>query len=882
MSKENFQLIKRQDYQPPPFLVESIHLCFALDEERTMVTARSSFFRNEKSSDNDSDLILYGEQLELAGVKINGIEVENHRLVKTDRDLKIADVPDRFSLEIITFINPAQNTRLSGLYLSLNIFCTQCEAEGFRRITYYPDRPDVLAEFTARIEAARDKYPVLLSNGNLIEQGELPDGRHYAQWHDPFPKPSYLFALVAGDLIHEHDRYTTGSGRVVDLFIYTEPRNRGQCGHAMRSLKKAMRWDEEVFGLEYDLDRFMIVAVDDFNMGAMENKGLNIFNSKYILASPETATDQDYLSVEGVIAHEYFHNWTGNRVTCRDWFQLSLKEGLTVFRDQEFSAEMNSRAVQRIKDVRILRQFQFREDEGPMAHPVRPDSYLEINNFYTVTVYNKGAEVVRMLHTLIGAEAFRKGMDLYFSRHDGQAVTCDDFVCAMADASGRDLLQFKRWYAQAGTPHLQIDQSWNQDAGQFQLTVSQHTDPTPGQPVKDPFHLPILLGLLDEKGHDLADTAEAQYQRRGASFLLELTEQRQTFLFNNLPARPLISFLRSFSAPVVVEQTHARSERAFLMAHDSDLFNRWESAFSLSCSINLELFEKLLDGESPIVDELYIDAFSRSLDFIGPDPMLTALALQQPEESYLAQLLKVIEPAHLHRARRHLKTELADRLQALWEGCYRANHHSGTYHISPEAIGRRNLKNVCLDYLLSGRTVSEDILQTAATQYYQSTNMTDQIAVLASITHLQGDTREELFAHFEKTWNNNPLVMDKWFALQALSSANDTFERVQTLLDHPSFSLKNPNKVRALIGAFSQNHAQFHDISGRGYLFLAEKVLELDRINAQIAARMVNPLITWKRYEPERSGQMKEVLESIQGAKKLSRDVFEIVEKSLI
>ncbi len=881
MSKENFQPVKRQDYQPPVFLVESIHLCFVLDEARTMVTARSSYFRNQQASEKSADLILFGEQLELAAVKIDGLEVAKHRLVKTARDLTIVDVPDRFILEITTFIDPSANTRLSGLYLSSRIFCTQCEAEGFRRITYYPDRPDVMATFTTRIEAAREHYPVLLSNGNLVEQGELPDGRHYAQWHDPFPKPSYLFALVAGDLIHAHEQFTTASGRTVDLFIYTEPRNRGQCGHAMRSLKKAMRWDEEVFGLEYDLDRFMIVAVDDFNMGAMENKGLNIFNSKYILASPETATDQDYLNIEGVIAHEYFHNWTGNRVTCRDWFQLSLKEGLTVFRDQEFSADLNSRAAQRIKDVRILRQYQFREDEGPMAHPVRPDSYLEINNFYTVTVYNKGAEVVRMLHTLIGAESFRKGMDLYFSRHDGQAVTCDDFVRAMADASGRDLKQFKRWYAQAGTPHLQIEQSWNKGAGQFQLTISQHTDPTPGQPLKEPFHLPVCLGLLDEKGQDLAPAVEAQYQRRGTSFLLELTDQRQTFVFNNLTARPIISILRSFSAPVIVDQSHAAEERAFLMAHDSDLFNRWDAAFSLSCSVVLGLVENLIQGEQPIVDEHYIAAFSSCLISDGPDPMLTALALQQPDESYLAQLSEVIEPARLHQARSHLKGVLAERLGEELSRCYQANHQLGTYDISPMAIGRRSLKNLCLDYLLSARTVSDDILQTAAAQYYQASNMTDQIAVLLAITHLPGDTREELLAHFEKTWIDNPLVMDKWFTLQALSHADDTFERVQTLLDHPCFSIKNPNKVRALIGAFSQNHAQFHDTSGRGYRFLAEKVLELDRINSQIAARLVNPLITWKRYEPGRRGQMKEVLESIRASKKISRDVFEIVEKSL-
>ena len=831
--------------------------------------------------DNHHDLVLYGEKLELVKVSIDGDEIDSGRMVVTDKELQIIDVPDSFELEIVTVINPEANTSLSGLYLSSSIFCTQCEAEGFRRITYYPDRPDVLARFSTRIEADQKKFPVLLSNGNLEEEGTLEDGFHFAQWRDPFPKPSYLFALVGGDLVAEKDKFVTRSGRQVDLFIYTEPRNQGTCAHAMKSLIKSMKWDEEVFGLEYDLDRFMIVAVDDFNMGAMENKGLNIFNSKYVLALPETATDQDFLNIEGVIAHEYFHNWTGNRVTCRDWFQLSLKEGLTVFRDQEFSSDMNSRAVQRIKDVRILRQYQFREDEGPMAHPVRPDTYMEINNFYTVTVYNKGAEVVRMIHTLIGAENFRKGMDLYFERHDGQAVTCDDFVAAMADASGRDFSQFKRWYSQAGTPVVQMNQSWN-ESGELSLTLRQYTPETPGQTEKLPFHIPVLIGFMDSQGADMVEALDSVYEKRGESLLLELTEDEQTFTFVGLPERPTVSLLRLFSAPVKVNYDRDVQDTTLQMAADSDLFNRWDASFMLSQSIITGLVSQEETIHEMVIDPTYVEAAKSLLTSDAGDDALTALALQLPEEAYLALSLDQVDPDRLHRVRTLVKQELSGQLKDEFLRMYELKNDRSDYSISPEAIGARSLKNVCLDYLLSTPLADEEMIAMVKDQYYQATNMTDQIGALAVISHLDNGARDELFGHFENRWRAQPLVMDKWFSMQALSSAGDTFDRVTELLNHPSFSIKNPNKVRALVGAFCQNHVHFHHLSGRGYDFLVDIILKLDDLNPQIAARMANPLISWKRYEKKRQELMVGSLERLRDKKDLSRDVYEIVNRGLM
>ena len=793
----------------------------------------------------------------------------------TEETLTIFNVPEKFQLVVETEIKPQENTSLEGLYRSGSNYCTQCEAEGFRKITYYPDRPDVLTKFTTRIEANKESCPVMLSNGNLIEKGDCDSNRHYAVWEDPFPKPCYLFALVAGQLVAIEDEFITRSGRIVDLKIFVEEKNKQKCGHAMVSLKKSMRWDEDVFGLEYDLDTFMIVAVEDFNMGAMENKGLNIFNAKYVLSTPETATDQDYLGIEGVVAHEYFHNWTGNRVTCRDWFQLSLKEGLTVFRDQEFSADMNSRAVQRIDDVRVLKNFQFREDASPMAHPVRPDSYLEINNFYTATVYNKGAEVIRMMHTILGETKFRKGMDLYFSRHDGQAVTCDDFVAAMSDASGLDLSQFQNWYSQAGTPILAIQEEWNQNDQEYRLTVRQNCPDTPGQKAKKPFHMPLSVGLLGAKGQNLLERVE------GGTAVLQLQEKEQLFTFSGIKEKPIVSFLRDFSAPVRVASFQTREELAFLMRYDSNLYNRWDAATRLSSEIILETADRFAKKENLSLDKLYLDAVSHSLSQEVLDPAILALSLTLPSETTLAQEMTVIEPDALHQARQMVKREIAKKNRDIFEQIYRNSQERGNYGITPEEIGRRSLKNVSLSFLMALDPLPDDILALCYSQYQQATNMTDTIAALANLINLDRSIRQEVLEDFYKKWVNDPLVLDKWFTLQALSILPGTLQDVRKLLGNLSFSMKNPNKVRALVGAFcTGNHVRFHDKNGAGYRFLAEMVEELNALNPQIAARLVTPLINWKRYDKDRQLLMQHELNRIASVKGLSRDVYEIVNKS--
>jgi len=881
VNKSVYTQIQLVDYRPPEFLVDEIALTFKLAENKTIVHARYQCRKNPDLSGDNRTLQLHGEQIKLMDLSIDDEPVGDERLSVDEKSLSVFAVPDKFVIDITTRINPEENSSLSGLYLSSGMFCTQCEAEGFRRITYFPDRPDVLARFSTRIEADRGKFPILLSNGNLTGQGLLKNGLHYAEWQDPFPKPSYLFALVAGNLVSLEDSYQTCSGRNVGLQIYVQPKNGMKCSHAMESLKKSMKWDEDVFGLEYDLDQYMVVAVDDFNMGAMENKGLNIFNSKYVLASPESATDQDYLGIEGVIGHEYFHNWTGNRVTCRDWFQLSLKEGLTVFRDQEFSADMNSRAVQRIKDVRILRQFQFPEDDGPLAHPVRPASYMEINNFYTVTIYNKGAEVVRMIHTLLGPKLFREGMDLYFARHDGQAVTCDDFVAAMATVSGRNLQQFKRWYSRAGTPELTIAESYDKKSGEYNISITQKSPSTPQQTEKKPFHIPILIGLLDSKGKDIADTLGASYEIRGKSVLLELIEAQQNFVFQGLREKPHISFLRTFSAPVKVGSFHTRKELGFLMSHDTDSFNRWDAAFNLSESIIGDLTSVFTDRLRPTLEKTYVEAVRRNLIYPLADKSLTALALQLPAETYLKQTMDIVDPDSLHAARHFVKKELSRLLRLDFIEIYQQNESLAPYQLTPFEVGRRGLKNVCLDYLVSSAESGDEILRLCQKQYFWANNMTDQIAVLSAVVHQQIPERDEMFTDFEKRFSADPLLMDKWFTLQAVSSADDTFSRVQNLMTHPLFTFRNPNKVRSLVGAFCQNHFHFHAKSGDGYRYLSEIMIELDSLNPQMAARMVIPLIGWKRYDKRRQIMMVQELERIQRRKDVSRDVYEIVTKSL-
>ena len=875
--RDKDMVVKLSDYKVPAYIVDTINLDFVLDEERTVVSATSTYRKNPLSEDRSRTLFLNGDNLSPTALLLDDEEVmANMYEIRTD-GLVLYEVPDTFTLEIKTELNPQANTALTGLYLSSGNFCTQCEAEGFRRITYFPDRPDILARYTTRIEADRNNYPVLLSNGNLKEQGDLANNRHYVVWEDPFLKPSYLFALVAGTLVCISDTYRTRSNKNVSLEIYVQERNKNRCGHAMESLKTAMKWDEDVFGLEYDLDRYMIVAVDDFNMGAMENKGLNIFNSKYVLASPETATDQDYMGIEGVIAHEYFHNWTGNRVTCRDWFQLSLKEGLTVFRDQEFSSDMNSRAVQRVDDVRLLRQFQFREDAGPMAHPVRPESYLEINNFYTVTIYNKGAELIRMIHTLIGPLLFRKGMDLYFQRHDGQAVTCDDFVAAMSDAAGVDLDQFTLWYSQAGTPRVTVTDRWDEERGEYTLRMKQHTDPTPTQRDKQPFHIPVVTGLLGVSQSSIS----CDYRKEGENYLLELTKDTEEFSFKGLGNKPIPSLFRGFSAPVVLDAFYSRDELLYLMSNDTDLFNRWDAAYSLATSIILEGVSSLETGSKPQVPHAYIDGVKQNLIAPDLDPALNALALTLPAESYSAQLMDVVEPELLHVSTRFLRRTLARHLSNEFVEVYHRNHNSDTYTITPEEIGKRRLKNSCLSFLVSIGDENNEWIELCLKHYHEATNMTDAMAALASIVHHDLPERMTLLLDFEQKWIDEPLVMDKWFSLQALSEAEDTHTRVLELVNHPSFSMKNPNKVRSLIGAYSANHFHFHHKTGVGYQFLAQNIVALDPLNPQIAARLVTPFTTWKRYDESRQTLISEELERILSSSSLSRDVFEIASKTL-
>jgi aminopeptidase N len=863
--------IYRKDYRPFPFVIDRLDLTFQLFNDKTIVKA-TALYKDAVGEDQPTEnLFLYGEDLELVDISVDGVTLPEEQYTVEEKGLTIKNPGRSFTLGVETVIYPEKNSSLEGLYRSSGNYCTQCEAEGFRKITYYPDRPDMLTVFTTRIEADKTQCPVMLSNGNLVQQGDLSNERHFVVWEDPFAKPSYLFALVAGQLVSLNDQFITRSGRKVELKIFVEEKNKKKCDHAMESLKKSMRWDEDVFGLEYDLDIFMIVAVDDFNMGAMENKGLNIFNSKYVLSTPESATDQDYLGIEGVIAHEYFHNWTGNRVTCRDWFQLSLKEGLTVFRDQEFSSDMNSRAVQRIDDVRLLRNVQFREDSGPMAHPVRPDSFLEINNFYTATIYNKGAEVIRMMHTLLGAEAFRKGMDLYFTRHDGQAVTCDDFVASMEDASGVDLVQFRNWYSQAGTPRLKVQSKWHESLSEFNLTIEQSCNPTPGQETKLPFHIPIKVGVLGGTGEDLCPPT-----------VLELKEREETFTFKNVSERPVLSFLRDFSAPVRVEPFQDKEDLAFLMAHDQNLYNRWECANQLSTQVILGVAEQLQKGEEPKVEAFYLDAIEKTLSSTMDDKDLVTLALQLPTETTLAQEMTVIYPQDLHSARVFVKQMIAERCKPQLLKLYHENCSNEPYTITPHAKGQRSLKNLCLSYLMALEPMDEEVLSLCYLQYENAKNMTDSIASITLLANVDNKCRLRALDGFYDRWKDDTLVLDKWFAIQAISELPSVMSDVRRLMEHPAFSIKNPNKVRSLVGAFcSGNHARFHSVNGEGYRFLSAQIIALNKINPQIAARLLSPMINWKRYEPKLRELMKKELQRILEQKDLSQDVYEIVSNSL-
>ncbi|MEE2980988.1 MAG: aminopeptidase N [Pseudomonadota bacterium] len=863
--------IRLADYQPPAYAIDSVALDFDLGADTTRVKSRLAMRAVEGGGGH---LVFDGEELELISVALDGRALRPDDYVLTGDSLTIEAPPAAFVLDIETEIRPRENTKLDGLYVSSDVFCTQCEAEGFRRITFFPDRPDVMTVYTTTIRADKAVCPVLLSNGNLTAEADLGGGRHLATWHDPFPKPCYLFALVAGDLACFSDSYTTGSGRQVALRIFVEHGKVERCAYAMDSLKRSMRWDEERFGLEYDLDLFNIVAVSDFNIGAMENKSLNIFNDKYILANPETATDTDYANIEAIVAHEYFHNWTGNRVTCRDWFQLSLKEGLTVFRDQEFSSDMRSRPVKRISDVRMLRAHQFPEDGGPLAHPVRPAAYIEINNFYTTTVYEKGAEVIRMMHTLLGEDGFQKGMRLYFKRHDGAAVTCDDFVAAMADANDADLAQFKLWYSQAGTPEIKVESCYDADGGVFELTISQHCPETPGQKDKAPMHIPLAIGLLDDQGRDMAlDDVSGG--------IINVTEERQTFRFPCAGAPTAVSLNRGFSAPVNVKQAGAAAKsHAFLMTHDSDAFSRWEAGQQFATDLLLAGVSAIQAGDEPSFDRGFIDALGQTLADDTMEKAFTALAVTLPGEGYIAERMDVIDAEAIHRAREGLRRAVAEHLKRPLVETYHGNQSNQPY--SPEAgeAGRRALKNAALSFLAN--LPDHEMTDLVSGQYRAADNMTDRAAAIRELIDMDGPERTAALDDFYDRFADDPLVTDKWMALQAISSLPDTLARVTELLDHPAFAITNPNKVRALVGAFANgNPLRFHAADGSGYEFLADRVLELDAINPQGGARLLTPLGRWRRFDEGRQGHMKGQLERILAKDGLSRNIYEISSKSL-
>ena len=884
-----------KNYKPPHYLIETTELDFDLYQDHATVVSRLLFKKNSSLlSDIEDSLILHGQELVLEKLSIDGKQLGEEDYQITGEELVIPSLSkilggpnERFVVECRTRIEPQNNTALEGLYKSKTMFCTQCEAEGFRRITYYLDRPDVMSTFTTKITADKSKYPVLLSNGNNIDVGDVEGdpSRHWAQWQDPFKKPSYLFALVAGELVSLDDTFITCSGREIQLKIFVKEKDIDKCDHAMVSLKKSMAWDEEVYGREYDLDIFMIVAVDDFNMGAMENKGLNIFNTSCVLANPRTTTDIAFQRVEAVVAHEYFHNWSGNRVTCRDWFQLSLKEGFTVFRDSEFSADMGSRTVKRVEDVAFLKTVQFAEDAGPMAHSVRPDTYMEISNFYTVTIYEKGSEVVRMINQILGSENFRKGTDLYFERHDGQAVTTEDFVKAMEDASDTDLTQFRRWYSQAGTPKLSIEGTYDAQAKHFTLTVNQSCPPTPGQLEKKPFYIPLRVGLLDKEGNELDLILEPNDEPLSVKDrILLITESSQEFVFKNIDQEPIPSLLRGFSAPVRMEYLYSRDELYFLMVHDSDGFNRWNAAQLLSVDIMNELQRSVAFDMPPLLVKAFEGVLANSFEE-GVDKAMLAHLLALPTEGILIEQAVVADVDAIHIVREQIANQLASTLKDSFLKVYTTNCTDQAYEADAASIAKRALKNVALAYLV--RTGDGKCLMTCFNQFSEAENMTDQMAALRCLVNSDTAKGQELadqaLDRFYEQWHHEPLVVDQWFAVQATCQLPMTLNKVTKLLDHEAFSSRNPNKVRSLIGAFcGQNHVGFHNSNGEGYEFLADRVLELDQLNPQIAARLLTPLTRWRKFDTKRQAMMQSQLQRIKASPKLSKDVFEVVEKSTV
>ncbi len=873
-----------EDYQAPAYFISRTELDFELHEDHALVAATLHIWRNPES-EAPTDLVLHGQELQLLAIALDGEKLPEEAYSVGDGTLTVLSVPDQFTLQCTTKIKPQDNTSLEGLYKSRTMFCTQCEAEGFRKITYYLDRPDVMSVFTVSIDADAARYPVLLSNGNLQQRGASGEGRHRVSWHDPHPKPAYLFALVAGDLECIEDSFTTCGNRDVTLRIYVEAKDLGKCDHAMSSLKRSMLWDEETYGREYDLDVFNIVAVDDFNMGAMENKSLNIFNSSCVLASPQTTTDAGFQRIEAIVAHEYFHNWSGNRVTCRDWFQLSLKEGFTVFRDAEFSADMGSRTVKRVEDVSLLRTVQFAEDGGPMAHPVRPNSFIEISNFYTVTVYEKGAEVVRMIHTLLGPEKFRAGSDLYFERHDGQAVTCEDFVLAMEVASGIDLTQFRLWYSQAGTPSLEVSGEYDEGKQTYTLHVTQSCPATPGQEEKEPFLIPLAMGLLGDAGNlplKLAGEEPDLETSDNTHRILMVDKQQQSFVFEQVAEPPVPSLLRSFSAPVRLLTQSSREDLYALMSRDGDGFVRWDSGQQMALSVIGEVQSELSEGGESSVDPLLSRACENLLQDESLDAAMVAEMLTLPSENYLAELASQTGGADIdgiHASRNFVKSAIAVACSSSLQTRFDSLASGETYAPTADQIAARSLRNVCLEYLVVG---DSDNVLLAQNQFASATNMTDRMAGLRVIS-FYGTAGQSAVAldQFYQQWREETLVVNQWFQLQASIPWGDGIARVQSLMKHTDFDLKNPNKVRALIGAFANNNpVNFHRKDGEGYRLLTDVVIELNMLNPQIASRLLNPLTKWRNYAG-REELMRSELERLAALPKLSKDVFEIVTKSL-
>ncbi len=869
MEKHKEKYLK--DYTEPAFTIDKIDLKFDIFDNHTKVTSNLQVIKNTNVADSNTSLIFHAKDL-----KVESVIADNMVLMpveyRVEKDyFRLARTPEKFNLEIVTILEPDKNTSLEGLYKSEHILCTQCEAEGFRKITPFPDRPDVMAKYTCIITADKNNYPILLSNGNRVAQGDLENGRHYVKWEDPFRKPSYLFALVAGDLVLIKDTFKTRSNRIIELNLYVEKENKDKCDHAMNSLKQSMKWDEERFDREYDLDLYQIVAVNDFNAGAMENKGLNVFNSKYVLADSKTATDTDFFNIQRVIGHEYFHNWSGNRVTLKNWFQLSLKEGLTVFRDQEFSSDLNSRSVNRINNVKSLRTLQFPEDSGPMTHPVRPSSYIEMNNFYTMTVYEKGAEIVRMIFTIIGKDQFKKGLNLYFDKYDGMAVSIENFIDCMEQISQEDLSQFMLWYSQSGTPLVNIQRVYDKQAKTLTLYFSQTTVPDKNQEIKQPFHIPIKLGLLDKKGNDITPKDKSFYN---------LKNNKGSFVFENVPENAVPSYFREFSAPVKIKTDYSKDELSFIMAYDSDEFNKWDASQEIYFSEIINLTTNISKIKNYKISPNLLHAFKMLLNDQVSNKGFIAKALSLPSENEIAEKFEIIDVDAIHLARKHIKKSLATEYKDLLEN--HISHCSDTdpSDISSLAMSKRDLKNVALSYI--GSLEQDDIMLRLYNEYKEASNMTDEIALFSIITNTESEYKEKLVDAFYKKWKNNSLVLDKWFSIQAVSGCFDTLTNMNKLVEHFDFSIKNPNKVRSLIGSFAMfNPVNFHRQDGKGYEFVGEQVIALDKINPQIASRIAAAFNNRKKYDKNRNDRMKQVLKKIISQPDLSKNVYEIVSNAL-